>query len=418
VGMTGSATCADAPGALRVLVFTTVFPSDARPLHGVFVLERIRHLTPAAQIVVVAPVPWHMRTTRLRRARRVGRLAVIHPRFFYVPRIFKVLDGLFLFLSSFAAVRRVKRRFDFDLIDAHFAFPDGFAAALLSWWFKRPLSITVRGTLIPLSVFRLRSRAADWALRRASRVIAVAQPLAARVRQAAVPPNRVVVIPNGVDLEHFALVDPAAARQRLGVPNGRLVVSVGHLSRRKGFHHLVRSMALVRERHPDARCAIIGGAGAEGDQREELERLIAACGLQDVVDLRGPRPHAEIASWLGAADVVVLASDYEGCPNVVDEALACGRPVVATRVGDVERMVPPRAGVLIDLPVTAERLADAISDALGRRWIASEIRASVSDRTWHAVAARVLVQWESATGRRRPTAEAAPVFADPTKAYR
>jgi glycosyltransferase involved in cell wall biosynthesis len=318
-----------------------------------------------------------------------------------------------------ATVRRVRRRFDFDLIDAHFAFPDGFAAALLSWWFRRPFTITVRGTLIPLSAFRLRSMAADWALRRAARVIAVAEPLAARVRRAAVPPDRIVVIPNGVDLERFAPIDRRVVRQRLAIGGGMLVVSVGHLSVRKGFHHLIRAMAIVRRRHPTACCAIVGGAGAEGDQHDELLRVIVECGLEEAVRLRGPRPHAEIASWLGAADVVVLASDYEGCPNVVEEALACGRPVVATRVGDVERMVPPGAGVLIDVPVTPQLLADAIDRALDRQWDASDIRASVETRTWHAVAVRVLAEWECASGRRPVTAGAAPMFAEPaTKAYR
>jgi glycosyltransferase involved in cell wall biosynthesis len=178
-------------------------------------------------------------------------------------------------------------------------------------------------------------------------------------------------------------------------------------------------MAIVSRRHPTARCAIVGGAGVEGDQHDELLRVIVECGLEEVVRLRGPRPHAEIPSWLGAADVVVLASDYEGCPNVVEEALACGRPVVATRVGDVERMVAPCAGVLLDLPVTPERLADAIERALERQWDPSAIRATVDTRTWHAVAARVLAEWESASGRRLVTAEAAAMFGEPaTKAYR
>jgi glycosyltransferase involved in cell wall biosynthesis len=396
-----------------VLVFTTVFPSDASPVHGVFVLERIRHLAQLASVVVVAPVPWHARVSPLRRARRIGRFAICHPRFVYVPRIFKVLDGLFLFLSALTTVARVRRRFDFDLIDAHFAFPDGFAAALLSWWFRRPFTITVRGTLIPLSAFRLRSMAADWALRRAARVIAVAEPLAARVRQGGVDPARIAVIRNGVDLEQFRPTDRTAARRRLGIGDGRLVVSVGHLSRRKGFHHLIRAFDLLRGRHADIRCAIVGGGGVEGDEHDPLRRLIAECRLERVVTLHGPRPHAEIASWLAAADLVVLASDYEGCPNVVEEALACGRPVVATRVGDVGRVVPPSAGVLLALPVTPARLADAINEAFDRQWIESEIRAVAETRSWHSVAAKVLAEWERAVDRAPAIAHAAQLVARP-----
>ena len=139
---------------MKILSFTTVYPNAAQPGAGVFVRERLRHAARLADVRVVAPVPWfpfgHRITpqTRPRLSSRIesGEMNVLHPRFFSVPGIFKALDGLFLFLSSVAAIRRLKREgFDFDLIDAHFAYPDGLAAILLGFLYRRPVVVTLRG---------------------------------------------------------------------------------------------------------------------------------------------------------------------------------------------------------------------------------------------------------------------------------
>ena len=125
---------------MRVLVFTTVFPSSASPLHGVFVAERVHHSAQHADVKVVAPVAWFRRRTT-REHERHGSLTVEHPTFFHVPGAFKCLDGLLLFLSALSCVRALRRQFDFDLIDAHFGYPDGVTAVLLARWFRRPVTV-------------------------------------------------------------------------------------------------------------------------------------------------------------------------------------------------------------------------------------------------------------------------------------
>ncbi len=383
---------------LRVLVFTTVFPNAAQPLLGTFVLERIRHLTDFAEIRVVAPVSWYRGFNRLRsRSETTAGLAVVHPRWWLFPRIFKALDGLFLFASAFRDVARLRRAFDFDLIDAHFAYPDGFAAILLGKWFAKPVCITLRGTIIPLSADPLRKRLCDWAIRRAERVIAVAQNLADRARQGGVPDQRIEIIANGVDAERFAIVERDLARARLDLrTTGRLLVSVGHLSPRKGFQRIIRALPRVIAGCPDARLAIVGGKGGEADNSAELRALAQELGLADRVLFVGPETPDRVALWLGAADAFVLASDFEGCPNVVLEAMACGRPVIATKVGHVERMVPDFAGILLDDPEDSLALADAALVALARRWDAQRIRKHVAAQSWDDVARRVAAQWQLA----------------------
>ena len=389
-----------APRRLRVLVFTTVFPNPAQPLHGVFVAERLKRLARSVDVRVVAPVarlPWRLDSVP-RRVMLDG-LEVRHPTFVYVRGILKWLDGFFLFLSSLNAVNDVKRTFDFDLIDAHFAYPDGLAALLLGWLFHRPVTVTERGTLATFRRGSLRRRLAEWTLRRVDRVIAVAPPLADLAVSAGASAERVIVIENGVDTERFALRERAAARKRLGVsPSARLLLSVGHLAKRKGFQRVISVMPKLVAEVPELQLAIVGGPGAEGNIHAQLASMVRDLGLEGRVVLVGAQPPDAVAEWLNAADVFILASDHEGSPNVIWEALASGRPVVTSRVGDVVRMVPEFAGIVYDDPHDVNQLASCLADALSRQWDEDRIRAHGQAHGWDGVARRVLAQWTAALG--------------------
>ncbi len=380
-----------------MLVFTLVFPNSGQPLHGTFVLERVRHLAAVADIHVVAPIPWFRPYQGSNPPRIAPILSVRHPRFWYIPKLLPALRAFFLFLSSARDVRRLRASFDFDLIDAHFAYPDGFAAILLGRWFNRPVCITLRGTIVQWSRRPLGRLLCDWALQHAQQVIAVAQSLAERARKGGVPEYRIETIANGVDIERFRLRERAAARKSLGLPeDGQLLVSVGHISPRKGFQRVIRSLPRVVETCPEVRLAIVGGKGAEQDNSAELKALAQDLGLTDRILFPGAEVPDRVALWLAAADVFVLASDYEGCPNVVLEAMACGRPVVATKVGDIARMVPEFAGVLFNDPEDRMALAQSLISALSQNWDAQQIHHHVAARSWDDVAQRVLARWHLA----------------------
>jgi glycosyltransferase involved in cell wall biosynthesis len=388
---------------MRVLSFTTVFPSAAQPQHGLFVLERLRACARRAEIRVIAPRPFHDRRPAPRQE-TIGGLTVDHPTFWYTPRIGKPLDGFALYVSALATARRVAAEFRPAVIDAHFGYPDGFAAALLSRSLGLPMVVTLRGTE-PLvgAISPMRRRALAWALSHARRVIAVSHPLATYAHALLAerdfsPPPPVTVIANGVDTDRFVPRQSAEARRALGIAEaGRLIVSVGHLSPRKGFQRVLRVLPDLVKTAPDLRFAIVGGPGAEGNNEADLRALTSRLGLADRVIFVGAAPPSSVASWLQAADVFVLASDHEGCPNVVWEAMACGVPVVATRVGEIPHMVPATAGLLIDEAEDTPALLAALSEALARTHDRAAIRTWAEQHTWDGVADRVISEWHAAT---------------------
>jgi teichuronic acid biosynthesis glycosyltransferase TuaC len=391
---------------VRLLLVSTVFPNAAQPHHGVFVRERMCGLPPEVEVTVVAPVPWFPFVSGLRPGfrPRVPReevqdgVRVLHPRFLSIPAIGKCLDGLFLFLSALPTVRRLSQDTRFDAIDAHFIYPEGVAAALLGRVFRVPVLLTLRGLLPLLIPYALRRPQLRWALTRGARLIAVSASLRDSAVGFGVPRERVRVIENGIDADLFRPLDRREARRRLGLPeDAPLLVSVGTLSERKGFHLVIEALRSL----PGMNYAIVGGAGAEGAQEDELRRLAERLGVADRVLFAGPQKREDLAAWYSAADLSVLASAHEGCPNVVLESLACGTPVVATPVGDIPRLLDdPQVGRIVTREVSA--LTEAIAEALAQPWDRGLIRARIAERTWQAVGREVMEEVEAALDQLPP----------------
>jgi glycosyltransferase involved in cell wall biosynthesis len=257
--------------------------------------------------------------------------------------------------------------------------------------------------MLPLLVpFRLRRPQLRWALRRAARVIAVSETLRDDAVALGIPPDKIRVIENGIDGRLFHPQDRLEVRRRLGLPeSGPVLVSVGTLAPRKGFQLVIEALPALAERFPGIRFVIVGGAGAEGAMEQELRALATRLGVDNRVIFAGPRQRGELAAFYSAADVSVLASAHEGCPNVVLESLACGTPVVGTPVGSIPSLLADsEAGRLAERTVPA--LTEALTAALSRDWDRDKVRARVADRTWEAVGREVLEEIEAALAPHPP----------------
>lgn len=403
---------------MRVLVLSSVFPNPKQPTFGTFVRERVERIAARCETVVVAPVPWFPMNRVFRGESRCGiprreaqdGLVVHHPRAFSVPGVFKALDGIFYFLSVLPTVARIRRRFRFDLIDAHFAYPDGMAAWLLGRVFRCPVTVTLRGTIVPLSRFRLRRVQIVRTLASVQGVFAVSESLRAAAVSLGIPAARIRVIPNGVDTALFTPRARSEARGQLGLPEeGPVLLSVGALSPRKGHQRVLEVLPRLVASHPKLVYVVVGAAGVEGDTGPLLERLVAELGLREHVRLAGARPHEEIARWLAAADLFCLATSNEGRANVILEALACGVPVVTTDVGGNREVIRDGAeGFLVPLG-DADALASALLRALETGWDRAAIASRGAARTWDRTVEDVLGEFRALVpGIAPPAAELEP----------
>jgi glycosyltransferase involved in cell wall biosynthesis len=203
-----------------------------------------------------------------------------------------------------------------------------------------------------------------------------------------IEPEKIAVIRNGVDRDVFQPRDRLAARRKLGLAaENRIIVSVAALVPLKGIDRLIEAMRPLAQTQPQARLYVIG----EGPERAALTARITALSLQDKVFMLGAKPQSELADWYAAADLFCLASEREGCPNVVIEALACGTPVVATDVGGVGELVIAGCGCLVS-PAQADAagLARQLNEALSVEWEREAIAARGGARSWAQVADELL----------------------------
>jgi glycosyltransferase involved in cell wall biosynthesis len=335
-----------------LLTITTLFPNPVQPTHGAFVAARLEKLlaTGEFQDEVIAPVPWLPplvnypslgRLARVPHVRRWGEVTVHHPRYLVVPKIGMRLTPHTLFWTLKRTLEKLLAEgCRFDLIDAHYFYPDGVAAVRLARHFGIPVTITARGTdlnLIP--DYPTPRRMICEAAAQADGLIAVCQALKDRLVELGTAPERVTVLRNGVDLELFKPMDRDKARANLGLTR-RTLGTVGWLIERKGHHHAIRALGAL----PDSDLLIVGA----GPERAALERLAAKEGVSERVRFLGRIDHKRLPEIYNAMDALVLASSREGWANVLLEAMACGTPVVASAVwGTPEVVAAPDAGVLM-----------------------------------------------------------------------
>ncbi len=342
---------------MRILTVTSLWPNAAQPNHGVFVENRMArvHATGRAEVTVIAPVPWfpsanprfgsYAAFAQVPAREERGGIRIEHPRYGTIPKVgMRVQPSLYHAALARCARRLIAETGPFDLIDAHYFYPDGVAAARLAAELGLPLTITARGTdinLIPQSS-PTAARAILSAAAQADASITVCEALRAEMIALGAEGAKIYALRNGVDLDAFhpPTTDRAALKAALGVPDDApLVVSVGGLVERKGHHLTIDAVAAQSNVH----LRIAGGGPEEG----ALNARIEALGAGDRIRLTGPLPHAKLADFYGAADLSVLASSREGWANVLLESMACGTPVVATDVwGTPEVVAAPEAGRL------------------------------------------------------------------------
>ena len=377
---------------VKVLSICTVFPNPVEEDLGLFVRNRLQHVAALLTVRVVAPVPVidyagvRRRKGTFPAHRRDAALEVDHPRWLYPPCGSSV-NPFFLAGRLLPYLRRLRHNYEFKVIDAHFGYPEGIAAALLGAALHCPFTVTLRGNETMHASSSSKRRLLGWALQRSDRIIAVSDNLRNFASSMVGDGTRLCTIPNGIDADVFFPRSRLEARERLGIPHDLAVIlSVGYLIERKGHHRVIEALGKMRRARNNAELWIVGGPGREGNFVAEIQAAVKQNGLERAVHFVGSVKPPVLAEYMSAADVLCLASTREGWPNVVHEAAGCGLPVVATDVGGVREMIPSTDYGLVIPAADQAALIAALGNALQTRWDRARIAARGQSRSWTRVA--------------------------------
>ena len=379
---------------MRILTLTTLYPNAAMPRHGVFVENRLRAFIEKskAEVRVCAPVPWfpfkgdrfgeYAKWAQVPKQEIRHSINVDHPRYTIPPKLGMTFSPNALkkcFLK--AAQHAIENNWDFDLIDAHYLYPDGVAAMHVAKKLGKPIVLTARGTdvnLIP-KFPRQKTMILD-AVRNADAVVCVASALKDELVRLGAPAEKIEVMRNGVDLELFKPQNRDACRAKYDLKDAPTLLSVGHLIDRKGHDLVIETLSSL----PDAKLLIAG----DGEKYKSLLNQAQDQNVANRVIFVGAIPHEELPAIYTAADCLVLASSREGWPNVLLEAMACGTPAIAAPIwGCGEVITAPEAGSLASDRSSAA-IAKSVSDLLVVPPLREQTRAYAEKFSWDETARR------------------------------
>jgi glycosyltransferase involved in cell wall biosynthesis len=388
---------------LRIAVVTAHFPSSAEPTNGRPALQTMRVLSETCDVQVFYPHAVYPSLFRPRSRIYTGldasySLPGVKAGYYdypALPMISRPFNGQ---LAARALLPHV-RAFAPELIFSYFLYPDGYAALKIGKALKVPVVAMSVGSDVHSIRDRFTAMRTRIVLRNADFLLAISDDLRKRMVAMGAPPEKTRTLVSGCDLSVFHPMDRREARRQLQIdPASEAVVYIGRMDVRKGLRELVEAAVRLHPVRPNLHVYLIGA----GSDRPIVEAAIQAGNAGSYVHALPACSFDEVAYWMAAANLVTLPSYMEGCPNVVLEALACGRPVVATNVGGIPELMPPhlvdRCGRLVPARDPAA-LAEALASALDQSWDANAI-AALAGRGWRTVAAELLAILENQTRSR------------------
>ena len=384
---------------LRVAVVTPIFPIPAQPYRGHAIYQILLALSKHADVSVICPFPRYPKWFQPSFDHRHPDLSYSPPgvptRYFEYP----ALPGLTRSINGFVCAKYLEkyiRESTPDVACNFWLYPEGYATVAVA----RRLGIPSVVCAIGSDLNRIADPASRWLTRltmsRATFVVTKGEHLRQQAIRMGIHARKVRNVLNGCDPSVFHVADRSAARKQLAVDDeAELIVFVGRLDTTKGIVELLDAFASLATRRPNLRLAYVG----DGPGGEQLRCKAKELVLEDRVVLTGACPSQKVAQGLAAANVLALPSYTEGCPNVVIEALNCGRPVIATNVGGIPELINATSGILV-APRDSRALADAIKTAVERNWDERSISQQFR-RGWDDAAGEILSICELAVQQRR-----------------
>jgi len=377
-------------------VLSSQFPSNLQPGLGLSVRERMFRIARRLPLFVVSPTPWvpledwirqnlnpAFRPSMPEYEEQQG-IPVWFPRFLTVPGLdmLRLLDGWAMAKGAYPRFTALHSAGRLDLIDAHGAYPDGYAGVLLGRWLGVPVTITLHGGELVCARSLRRVLKLRETFREAARIFAVSESLRQFALELGAPDDRVEVVGNGVDAEYFRPRDRNAARDALGISQVAPVLISSDPAGEKGYKRLIEALPALSERWPGLVCLLVGSGSLKKSRRVELEALVERLDLKETVRFLDDLPLDGLADLLSAADVFVFDAHHEGPVTALIEAMACGLPVVAFDAGANRELVcRPELGELVPFG-DPSALKTAIDLALSRTWDRVTIRRHGESYHW------------------------------------
>lgn len=314
--------------------------------------------------------------------------------------------GLYPYLSDLACAAHTFGReagLQYDLVHSHY-WLSGLAGQVLAGWWKVPhitmLHTSARAKNRALgSEFEteLRSESEREILSTADLIVAATK----REERDLVElydaaPARIAVIPCGVDMEMFQPHPKDWARSALGLNASRIILYVGRLEPEKGLDLLLDAVALMKDRD-GLTVLILGGGDQDGEEKERLGQRCHELGISENIRFQDAVEHRRMPIYYSAADVCVLPSCYETFGLATLEAMACGIPVIACRVGVMAELAGNEGTIVLEErspEALAAILSKTLRDTVFLENMAARIRHSVTEMSWKSVSDRLVSEYE------------------------
>lgn len=376
----------------RILMFTRLFPSNAFETNGTFCEQRAKALHKFADVRVMTPTPWFPGMSHIsnsweifshveRTSVRAGGTYVTYPRYLSIPATATWWQGISMARSAWHEYKKYHSRWNPDLIDAHFAFPDGYAAVKLAKKIGCPVQITCHGSDIECyPSIPVTGRMLRWALQNADRVICVSKYLRNKCIRLGVVPEKCIVMTNAVDTDLFNVQDQENCRKKVGLEQKvPTALCIGRLAPEKNQIVLLHALAeLKKHRYLQFKLVFVG----DGPLRSKLVEFSERLGLKDDIIFAGNQPYESIPEWINAADWVVLSSIREGWPTVYYEAQACGKPIITSNVAAApEAILDPSMGIIVTHNTSSD-FAEALLQAKHTNFDTNRIRQNAFQHSW------------------------------------
>jgi glycosyltransferase involved in cell wall biosynthesis len=363
---------------IRVLLLSHLYPRPDQPAYGTFVARRAEALSEHVDLKVISPVRCvPMTRGALKMESKIEpvltrSIEVLWPHYISFPRHpLWSLNGDLMYWSVRETLRSLYECWPFQVLHAHTAYPDGYAAYRFLRAFRGSHPeirsvLGVGGSDVYIQPGRSRAHRQKIvkALRDADVVLGVSRALCRKVRQM-VPRARCVTVPNGVDAMRFDLTEEQRGelgrlRMDLDAKDNRVFLFVGSMLFSKGIRELLSAFREVQRARPETLLVLVGRTQEKRYVRGTAEEY----GIADRVRIIGSVNPEEIPKWMHLADVFVLPSHTEGMPNVVLEAMAARKPVIAADVGGVSEVIQDGVSGVLVPPRDPESLKRAMLDLL------------------------------------------------------